>query len=149
MDVDLTVIARLIVGALANGALGGAVYQLLELMRRRWPQMLEWPTLLTRPVGVAISAVVVAPVYAVCVAMLWLTQPSDWRGWLATWGTYTLATYVVSQGWHAKARDRFVAEVKDKLGVDPVAETIDLTKQLEVVKEIEAEVAANPEPPTS
>ena len=134
-DVDLTLVARLIVGALANGALGKAAFEILELMRKRWKKMLEWPTLLTRPVGVLISALIVAPVYAGCVAMYWLEQPVDWRGWLTAVGTYTALTYIASQGFHAGAKDKFDAEVKSKLGVDTVALGIMLTEELADVKE--------------
>lgn len=99
-------LGELILKGLTTGALGGIAWLLWNMIVKKWPKVGEWPTKLTRPVVYLLCAGLTAPVFAACVAMLWLEQPTDWRGWVSSIGGYALLAWFVSQEAHAIEKDR-------------------------------------------
>jgi hypothetical protein len=101
-------LAKVVVNALATGLLGTAAWAIWDACKARWPYLGMWGTLAQRAVVVALCALLVAPLFAGAVAMLWLPMPGDWRAWVSEIGSYTLIAYLASQALHAADRDAII-----------------------------------------
>jgi len=107
MSVDeLVLIGKIVVNTLTTGSLGAVAWTFWNEAIKKWPALSEWVVLATRAAIAGLCLVLVAPVYAAAVAMLWLPQPTDWRGWVGQILSYAAGAYIASQIPHAVQKER-------------------------------------------
>lgn len=99
-------LSKVLLEALASGALGALAFTIFANICAKWPVVDRWVVLAKRVAVFALCALLVLPVYALAVGMLWLPLPVDWRAWVNSVGAYAMLAYLASQAGHAIQKQR-------------------------------------------